>query len=114
MRWHDHETKTVFIFPPAGEKVQFKSGGSWVNGEVVGMSASGGCVIEHSEGFQLVCWEGDIRPIDWDKLSSLESLIESIIMQRFSSVGDAAKSIVDAILAAGYRKCDNKTPPTKE
>lgn len=109
MRWYDYEKKIGFIFPPAGEKVQFaRFTHPWTNGEVIGMSSYGACVIEHIGGWAAIAREDDIRPMDWDKndgYAELLSLVSNAVCNRKDGE-NAIAVIAAAILAAGYRKCD--------
>ncbi len=119
MRWYDYENKVALFFPSAGDKVEFTHGlPFWIAGEVVAMNSCGGCVIEHSiDTYATIYKEESIRPVDWDKrkvdCTDLMAVVSDAIHKNQGNENTVG-AIVHAILAAGYRKCDNKTPPTKE
>lgn len=109
--WYDYKKLAGFIFPPAGEKVQFaRVSHPWTDGEVIGMNSRGECVIEHADGFCSVHLEEDIRPMDWnkEKVDCAELLaVVSDAIHRNQGNENTIGAIVQAILAAGYRKCNN-------
>lgn len=111
--WYDYQKLAGVKFPSSGEKVQFTHGlACWIDGEVVGMNSNGGCVIEYgADTYATIYKEESIRPVNWNKNKEIEDLVW-MIQSKF--VCDDPEGIVNAILAAGYRKCDNNTPPTKE
>ena len=113
--WYDYENKVALFFPRAGDNVQFTHAlACWIDGGVVAMNSRGGCVIEYGiDTYATIYKEESIRPMDWDKKNQDDILkIAEIVCEHGSSVG--CISVAKAILAAGYRKCDNKTPLTKE
>jgi hypothetical protein len=68
--WYDYKKKKGDIFPKAFDKVQFTHGlACWIDGEVVGMNSSGGCVIEHGiDTYATIYAESAIRPMNWNEL----------------------------------------------
>lgn len=117
--WYDYEDKAALFFLGAGDKVQFTHGlACWIDGEVVAMNSRGGCVIEYGiDTYATIYKEESIRPMDWDKnkvdCTDLLAVVSDAIHKNQGNENTIG-AIVHAILAAGYRKCDNKTPSTKE
>ena len=111
--WYDYENQKALRLPPVGEVVQMVTNLDEVR------------IVAHDNGFAVYWYEWFaeyqhtdayelFRPLDWDKrmdaaVNELTEIIKASAIDGVSAVG-----IADAILAAGYRKCDNKTPSDKE
>lgn len=116
--WYDYENQKALRLPPVGEVVFFGLNDN--RRKVVIIAHDLNAAILRDE----TCHDDDVdyyaaaqelfRPIDWDKLriaavNELAGIIESYCVNVVS-----ATRITAAILAAGYRKCHNKTPSDKE
>lgn len=120
--WYDYENQKALRLPPVGEAVEFKSKNfNWFSGAKVVFVTEYVIVVDGDAGAnetaQVAYNYGEhpeFRPLDWNKLrisavNELTDIIKASAIDGVSAVG-----IADSILAAGYRKCHNKTPSDKE
>lgn len=111
--WYDYENQKALRLPPAGEVVEFLCGGVSY-GEVEFICRRGNnavyWMISRDTVDSAVLPTAEFRPLDWNKQSARNELAQLI-----ESHGNLPSGLLaDSILAAGYRKCDNKTPSTQE
>lgn len=114
--WYDYENQKALRLPPVGEVCEMCASSAWISVKVVG-DDNGRPVVRYLGSGNYYEQSRDAkfyRPADWNKLrvsavNELTDIIKSKCVDGVSAFG-----IADSILAAGYRKCHNKTPSDKE
>lgn len=109
--WYDYENQKALRLPPIGEDIlycemledDYLAKVIAINGDEAVCDVGG-----RYRGLKL----NVIKPLDWDKeiAEYLNPLLDLLKSLEFNS----HRSLAFALLAAGYRKCDNKTPSDKE
>lgn len=114
--WYDYENKKALRLPPVGEVVLFGLNGNRRKVAIVAHDLNAAIFRDetcHDDVDYYAAAQELFRPLDWDKKKNNEA--QEIAEMIFSKlVTTDPIGIAKAILAAGYRKCDNKTPSDKE
>ncbi len=119
--WYDYENKKALRLPPVGEVVLFGLNGNRRKVAIVAHDLNAAIFRDET------CHDDDVdyyaaaqelfRPLDWGRSNhskELSKIIDDGIRCSLGGIAATAESLAKAILAAGYRKCDNKTPSDKE
>jgi len=120
--WFDYENQKALRLPPVGEVFESywhnDTNPKWNECRIAYISEEH-AILRYSDGEEnyyetsVMHKKAKFRPLDWDKKKSDDMLkIAEIVCEYGSSVG--CIEVAKAILAAGYRKCHNKTPSDKE
>ena len=114
--WYDYENQKALRLPPVGEVCEMYAAASWFDVKVIAFD-DGKLIVKY-------LWCGNYypasqsvkfyRPLDWDKKQISDTLELVGIMANHIAGGVGITDAAKAILAAGYRKCHNKTPSDKE